>query len=45
MADFEALFNRQGEILTELQRIGTNFGKDPAYRKTSQYLQLRVVFR
>lgn len=42
MTDYNALFNRQGEIVNELQRIGSNFKKDPAQRKTSEYLEIRL---
>lgn len=42
MAEIEALFQRQGELVDEIQRIGTNFDKDSAHRKTSEYLKLRL---
>lgn len=41
-ASEERIFSRQGELVTELQRIGTNFDKDSAHRKTSEYLKIRL---
>lgn len=38
----EALFTRQGEIVSEIQRIGNNFSKDSTSRKTSEYLKIRL---
>ncbi|XP_063830297.1 uncharacterized protein LOC135079574 [Ostrinia nubilalis] len=39
----EALLQRQNELIQEIQRIGVNFGKDSASRKTKEYIDTRLT--
>lgn len=42
MANVQAVFDRQSELVTKIQQIGTNFSKDSAHSRTSEYLKLRL---
>ncbi|KAL0831490.1 hypothetical protein ABMA28_002287 [Loxostege sticticalis] len=39
----EELFNRQNDIINEIQKIYNNFRKDSASRKTREYINIRVT--